>query len=308
MRTITRYLDGTLHIYQVTVHAESLTPVASYSINTDDKELNHAIAPGLERLVYATNHSIVCLDQKGNVQWRYAFEPASTERWIRPPECAFSLDGAWLWVYRPDAMNDRGPDLLAVLHASTGQVAATIELDSVGEAGWIILHPDGRHILLGVGEGQDGGKVYLATLSANHDRVNLHHYGWNDRALIDISPDGNRFMTVDHGRDDVAFHAFPSGEVMLRLPVAAFNDADEEALIDYTGGFIHSDIAVVTLAGETDDEEWHRHYPIDLHSGQPQGSFEAHSQNSYDFEPLGDGTWIVSDESGRPVRLQLPEM
>lgn len=301
-----RYLDGILHVYQVTVNQERLLePVATYSIGSHENELIHAVAPDLSRLVYATSHSVICIDQKGDAQWRYELEPRSTQYYVRRPDCVFSLDGTWIWVYRPDAINDRGPDTMVILRASTGEMVARAELDSVGEGGQLALHRDGRHILLGVGEGQDGAKLYLAALSADLNSIKLYCYGWEDRVLIDISPDGSRFMTMDHGRDDVAFHAFPSGDVALRLPTEAFDDEDQEPLVGYTGGFLNSDTAVVTLAGETDDEEWHRHYRIDLRTGQSRGRFEAHSRDSYDFEPLGDNTWIVSDADGKPVRLRF---
>lgn len=304
--TTTRYLNGTLNLYQVTTAEDRLLkPVATYAIKSDDKELSHAVAPDLSRLVYATSNSIICFDRKGDARWRYDLEPLSTAYRVRPPDFAFSLDGTWLWVYRPDAINDRGPDTLVTLRVSTGEVVAKAELDSVGEGGRIALHRDDRHILLGVGEGQDGARVYLAALSASHDSIELHSYEWNDRVLIDTSPDGSQFMTVDHGRDDVAFHTFPSGEIALCLPIDAFEDEDEEPLIDYAGGFLNSDTAVVTLAGEKDDKEWHRHYRIDLRTRRPQGRFEAYSRDSYDFEPLGDGTWIVSGADGRPIRHKL---
>ncbi|KAF7184636.1 hypothetical protein CNMCM7691_005879 [Aspergillus felis] len=231
-------------------------------------------------------------------------EPRSTQRYVPHSNCAFSLDGAWVWVYRPDAMADRGPDILVVLRAETGEEVARTELDSVGQGAGLALHPDGRHVLLDVGEGQDGVKLYRAALTG--DDIDLHSYGWDDRCLVDLSPDGRRFMTVDHGRYDIAFHVFPSGEEVLRLPVEAFGYeyGVDEACMHWNGGFLSADIAVITIAGEKDDKEWHCHYSIDLRSGIPLGRFEAHSRDNYDFEPLGDGTWIVSGPDGSPVHCQ----
>ena len=116
--------------------------------------------------------------------------------------------------------------------------------------------------------------------------------------MIDVAPDGRWFMTVDHSRYDVTFHVFLSGEVILRVPIEAFGYEyfeDDEACID-------GDIAVVTIAGEEDDQEWHCHYSINLRSGIPCGRFEAYSRDNYDFEALGDGTWIVSGLDGSVVR------
>jgi hypothetical protein len=305
--TTTRYLHGEIRAYHVSGSVWGpLEPSATYRVECSDKELNHAVAPNLDRAVYTTSHSVVCISQNGDLLWHYDLEPRSIQRYLRDPRCMFSLDGAWVWVYRPDAMADRGPDILVVLRADTGEEVARTELDSVGEGAELVLHPDGRHILLDVGEGQDGVKLYRAAFTG--DDIDLHSYGWDDRFLLDVAPDGQWFMTVDHGRHDVAFHDCLSGEVVLRIPIEAFGYeyfGDDEAGMDWNGGFLNADIAVVTIAGEKDDEEWHRHYSIDLRTGTPRGHFEAYSRDNYDFEPLGDGTWVVSGPDGNAVRRRL---
>ncbi|GIJ99684.1 hypothetical protein Aspvir_003685 [Aspergillus viridinutans] len=301
--TTTRYLDGEIRAYRVSgsIHGP-LEPAATYRVESSGKELIHAVAPNLDRAVYITSHSVVCISQNSDLLWRYDLEPRSTQRYVPHSNCVFSLDGAWVWVYRPDAMADRGPDILVVLRAETGEEVARTELDSVGQGARLALHPDGRHILLDVGEGQDGVKLYRAALTGGD--IDLHSYGWDDRCLVDLSPDGRRFMTVHHSRYDIAFHVFPRGEVVLRLPVEAFGYeyGDDGACTHWNGGFLNADIAVITIAGEKDDKEWHCHYSIDLCSGIPLGRFEAHSRDNYDFEPLGDGTWIVSGPDGSAVR------
>ena len=83
---------------------------------------------------------------------------------------------------------------------------------------------------------------------------------------------------------------------------------DDEAGAHWTGGFLNADIAIVTIVGEKDDKEWHCHYSIDLRTGTPLGRFEAHSRDREDFEPLGDGTWIVSGPDGSPIRGQCSEL
>jgi hypothetical protein len=70
---------------------------------------------------------------------------------------------------------------------------------------------------------------------------------------------------------DFAYHAFPGGEVVLRVPVEAFGYEygggeyeDDEACTHWNGGFLNADVAVATIAGEKDDKEWHCRYSIDL--------------------------------------------
>lgn len=271
--TTTRYLPGKIHAYKFSRSVcGPLEPEAIYKVNCPEKNLNHAVAPNLDRAIYITSHSVVCINQNSDILWQYDLEPHSTQRHLCDCTCTFSLDGALVWVYRPDAMADRGSDLLVVLRADTGQEVGRTTLNSVGEGAQLLLHPDGRHILLDVGEGQDGVKLYRAVFTG--DNIDLHSYEWDDRVLIDVAPDGRWFMTVDHGRYDVAFHDFLSGEVMLRVPIEAFGYeyfGDDEACIDWNGGFLNGDIAVVTIAGEVDDQEWYCHYIIDLRSGIPCG-------------------------------------
>lgn len=213
------------------------------------------------------------------------------------------LGGTWVWLYRPDAVSDRGPDLLVVLRADTGEVVAQVELDTVGQAAQFVQHPDGSHVMLNVDEGQDGVKLFLVSL--NDGGIDLHSYEWEDRALIDIAPNGQCFMTVDHGRSDFAFHTFPSGEEMLSLPVEAFSYEYGDEFIDWNGGFLNADFAVIVITGEVNDKEWHQYYKVDLRTGKSLGRFEAHSSEIDSFQTLSDDTWIVSDLNGDPVCHRL---
>ncbi|KAJ5377578.1 uncharacterized protein N7496_004987 [Penicillium cataractarum] len=305
--TITWYRNRELRAYKIPDSVdEALGPVATYHIEPNDEVQSHATTPNLDCAVYTTRNKVTCVGQDGGPLWCYNLEPHTPERLPRT-ECIFSLDGNLLWLYRPDAMTDRGPDRLVVLLASTGETVAQAELDTVGQAAQFVQHPDGRHVMLDVGEGQDGVKLFLAAL-ADSGGIDLHSYGWDDRALIDIAPNGQCFMTVDHGRYDVAFHTFPSGEEILRLPITAFGyeddeeDKEDDSFVDWGGGFLNADIAVVVITGELNDEEWYHYYQVDLRTGKPLGRFEAHSTEIDGFQALGDGTWIASDFNGNPVR------
>ncbi|KAJ5678633.1 hypothetical protein N7462_006877 [Penicillium macrosclerotiorum] len=303
--------DGELHVYQIPNILDQPVPVTVYPIEADEEVLSQAAAPDLIRIVYSTRNKMRCLGQDGGLLWCYDISPHTTERLPRT-ECIFSLDGLFVWLYRPDAMTSRGPDRLVVLRADTGEVVAQVELDTVGQGGLLVPHSDGRHVMFDVGEGQDGVRLFCAALADSG--INLYSYPWDDRALIDIASDGQLFMTVDHGRYDVAFHAFPSGEVVRKLSVTALgsgnydddddgdDDEDDPPLIDWSGGFLNSDIAVVVITGELDDKEWHHYYEVDLRTGKPLGRFDAHVREGDNFIPLGDGTWIVSGLNGHPQR------
>ena len=131
--TITRYLDGELRAYQIPgIVDKPPGPLVTYRIEPDDEVLSHAAAPDLERAVYTTRNKAICIGQDSDLLWLYELKPHTTQSLTRT-ECIFSLDGTLVWLYRPDAMTSRGPDLLVVLRADTGEVVAQKELDSVGQ-------------------------------------------------------------------------------------------------------------------------------------------------------------------------------
>ncbi|MFA1538466.1 hypothetical protein [Actinomadura monticuli] len=301
-RIFSRFLDGAVCAFEPVADGP-LEPVAIFHAGVEEV-CAHSVAPDLKRAVYATRHAVVCVGRDAGEQWRYELRPRSGERYGHRPACAFSLDGAEVWVYRPDAMAGRGPtDRWVVLDAGSGEVRGEAALETAGHGGEHFRHISGTCVLLDVGEGQDGTVIYRGALTG--EGLELHRYPWGDRCLIDFAPDGARFMTVNHDQGDVAFHDFPGGGVLLRLPLDAFGHDADDASVEWSGGYLEADTVIVTVGGETEDgEDWHRHYRVDPSDGNVLGPFDAGSQHAYDVEPLGDGSWLVSDGAGRPVRTR----
>ncbi|MER6349878.1 hypothetical protein ACWC10_03470 [Streptomyces sp. NPDC001595] len=303
-RVITRWVDGRICAYDPAVAATGvLSPVMSCRPSAGDEVVGHAVAADLLRAYYTTLDTVVCVSAEGAEVWRWEFEPRSAHRLGHRPSCVLSVDGHALWGYRPDAMAGRDrPDQWVALDAATGTLVAQADLDTVGHGGEQLPHRASGAVLLDVGEGQDGSVVHRASLTGAG--MDLFRYPWSDRCLIGLSPDGRRFMTVHHEQADVAVHAYPDGEVAFALTVDDFGHAPEEAFVEWSGGFLSPDTVVVTVGGETEDEqEWFRHYRVDVRSGQVRGEFDARSQHPYDIRPLGDGTWLTTDAaSGHPMR------
>ena len=213
-----------------------------------------------------------------------------------------SWDERVVWVYRPDAMAGRNrPDQWVAFDAATGVVLAQADLETVGHGGQQLRHPASDQVFLDVGEGQDGSVIYRASLAEG--RIDLTRYPWDNRCLIGVSPDGHHFMTVHHEQVDVAIHTCPDGEVRFALPVEAFGHDPDQVYVEWSGGYLSPDTVIVTLTGETAaEQERVRHYGVDAYSGQVRGEFNAGTDNPYDIQPLGDGTWLTTDSSGHPVR------
>ncbi len=296
-RLVTWPVEGRLYGFDLGAGGEEVPPRAEFVLGGSAREaLGAVVAPDGSCVVRCSQTAVECVGADGAERWRLAFEaPAhSSVGWV---DCEFSSDGAQVWVYRPDAMLGRGDggDRWLVLDAADGRVLAEAPLPTVGQGARQVMHPDGRHVLLDVGEGQDGVQLFRGALVG--DRLEVHEYPWDDRCLVDVSPDGREFMTVGHGEDDAVFHAFPDGEELCSFGLERFVSEDEEEeeqiTVAWSGGYLNEETAVITLAGESGDAEWTRHQVVDLASGAILGEIPG--------EPrlLGDGTWVAMDEQGR---------
>jgi hypothetical protein len=305
---VTRLIDGRICAYEPAADAMGvLSPAMVWTPSVGDDVIDHAVAADLQRAYYTTLNAVVCVTTDGAEVWRSGLEPESVRRHGHKPGCVLSRDGRVVWVYRPDAMAGRDrPDQWVALDAASGAVMAQADLQTVGHGGVQLLHGTSGQVLVDVGEGQDGSVIFRASLTESG--MDLFSYPWDDRCLIDLSPDGRHFMTVDHAQADIAIHTYPEGEVAFTLPVDAFDHDPEEAYVEWCGGYLSPDIVIVTITGETDDEqEWFRHYRVDATSGQIQAEFDGRGGKPYDIHPLGDGTWLTTDPSGHPVRWTYSE-
>ncbi|MGC5396994.1 hypothetical protein ACPXCP_14755 [Streptomyces sp. DT20] len=303
-KVITRHRDGLIHAYVVGggVYG-TLEPAAVFRPRGGDEVVASVVRQDLERVVYTTLNGVVCLTRAGDLVWASGFEPHSDVRHGHEPGCALSPDGRTVWVYRPDAMAGRGDGDQWVVHdADSGVVVARRELETVGHGAFHHVHPGDGSVYLDIGEGQDGSVILRGTGGADSE-PEFVTYPWPDRCLIDLAPSGQQFMTVDHGQADVAFHGHPGGDVLFVLPVEAFGYDPEESFVEWSGGYLTEDTAVVTLGGESqDEEEWSRHHLVDVRTGTLSGELTVGVSNPYELVLLGDGSWLTGGPGGSPVR------
>jgi hypothetical protein len=293
VKLISRLVDDEVQIYD-----ESLEAVRSFPVPPGVQ--GHAVSSTADRVVYAAEDEVVCTGAAG---WRFDLGRRGRRDGVAYTGCAFSLDDAVVWVYSPDAMADRGGrrDRWIALDAATGAVRESFDLDSAGHGGQMIPHPDGD-VLLDVGEGEDGSRTYRVRLGGQ-----LSAYPWHDRVLVDLSPSGRQFMTVDHGQQDVAFHTFPGGEVEVRVPIAPLEDDPGDAGFEWTGGYLDETTAAAVVTGvaeEDDEEEWWRHCTIDVRTGE-MTALPVVTTDPYDLQPLGDGTYLTTDTDGSLRRREI---
>ncbi|MFI9787635.1 hypothetical protein ACIHEI_29635 [Kitasatospora sp. NPDC051984] len=301
---VTRLVDGRICAYRPSGSAVGeLAPVAVFRPVAGDEVVSLAVPADLARAYYATADGVVCVAADGQQVWRFGFAPEQGRSWSHAPNCALAPDGRSVWVYQPDVMAGRGEaDLWTVLDAATGTLLGRAELETVGQGGEQWVDRASGAMLLDVGEGQDGTTVYRGTLTEAGLRV--EHLPWDDRCPIGMSPDGRHLLTVDHGQEDATVLALPGGEVQLTLALGDFgDDAEPEAVVEWSGGYLDADTLLLVLAGETEDEqEWFRTYRVDAHDGRVLGELTTHGEHAYDLQPLGDGSWLTRGPAGHPVR------
>lgn len=280
----------------------TLEPAVVFQPRDGEEVVASVVRQDLERVVYTTLNGVVCLTRASDLVWASDFEPHSDVRHGHRPGCVLSVDGRTVWVYRPDAMAGRGGDQWVVYDTDSGTVLARRELETVGHGAGHHVHPVDGSIYLDVGEGQDGAVVLRGTAGADGE-VEFVTYPWRDRCLIDLAPGGQQFMTVDHGQEDVAFHRHPSGDLLFTLSLEAFGYDPEATFVEWCGGYLAPDTAVVTVGGEgEDEEEWFRYHLVDVNTGTVGGEIAVEVTNPYELEPLGDSSWLTDGPDGHPVR------
>lgn len=328
--------DGIAHVLDCAPLADggSLGPYVTFPIAGWTKHASGDIAPDGTSAVCATQIEVACVLADGTVRWRIPLDPPARSS-IGRADCAFSLDGKQLWLYLPDAMLGRGEDRWRVLDPADGTVIAETTLPTVGQGAAHAMHPDGKQVILDVGEGQDG--LYLFRGGLDGGRLVVDPYPWHDQGLAALAPDGLSFMTLSHEEDEITFWVFPEGQRRVSLTLDAFgppiagldgtdnaehNDAnegdgqddefateledeDDVARFGFYSGYL-DDARAVILVDDTGDMEEHRHFLVDVATGRPFTQLRVAATATPML--LGDGSWLSIGEQGRVTRWTMPQL
>ncbi|BCY05336.1 hypothetical protein [Actinoplanes sp. L3-i22] len=279
----------------IQVFDEAVEPLRTFPLPPD--VWDWVVPSTRDSVVYSTDDAVLRTDAGGREQWRFELGPVGENDGIGMNNSAFSADETLVWVYVANAMADRADlDELIALDAATGAVRTRIPVESAGQGAGLIPLPDGQ-VLVSIGEGQDGGVV----LRAGPDGE-LHDYLIHDRVVIDASPDRRQFLTVDHERRaDMALHDLATGEVVHRIPAAGFGLGDR-AYVNWSGGYLDDETVIVVIVVGEPEHTW-RHFRVDTRTGEVLGDLGIVTVDKDDLEPLGDGTYVISDTDGTLRRM-----
>ncbi|MGW3388382.1 hypothetical protein [Streptomyces cinereoruber] len=202
--------------------------------------------------------------------------------------CRVSDDGRFVWAHVL-APGQEYEEVWSVLDARDGRELARLPLDDSSASGSHHLsHPDGVHMGLCIGMGQDGILLYWARWDG--ERPTLWGLdGTLDRILMDVPPAHGGFLTVEHYGADLRLHAL-DGTVL----------AEQDAYTwDYGGGFVDAGTLIAGTGVVHPEEEGVRHWLLDAATLEVRGPV-AYPSGAVGgpARPLGDGTWLTYDEEG----------
>lgn len=245
-------------------------------------------------IAYADRCELVRLDRDGTEVWRARFSTSPGTEYGGHVSCVFSHDGTQVWLFSPGEMLQRGEDRIVVVDDADGTIVAEHLTETAAHGAGFTPHPGGD-MLVDIGEGQDG--VYLLRCKLDGGSVAVHDYGWSDRVFSGLSPDGQMFMTTDHQLSDNAFFHRYDGSIVCKVEVGAFAGAGadrEEPQVEWTGGFLDGQTAVVVLSGydEDTDEDWHEHYLVSPFTGEVLRRWPVEVEHAFAVNLPGDGTWL----------------
>ncbi|MCF2533279.1 hypothetical protein [Yinghuangia soli] len=266
-----------------------------------------SVSPDGSYAVFSGQRAVRAVSATGEVLWEYrhaCWGPVTDHTHtgdeqelcygLEHGSCRVSDDGRLVWAHvmveLPEPDEYEFLECWVVLDARDGRELARLPLeDSVASGSHQLSHPDGVHVGLCIGMGQDGILLYWA----RWDGEKL--IGWDlnqhmDRILTDVHPGHAGFLTVDHECANLQLHAL-DGTVLSEGPPEPTDDG-ELPYWDYLCGFVDAD----TVIGSTLDSDDPGHWLLDAHTLAVRGrlAYPTGPVESY-VRPLGDGTWLTYD-------------
>jgi hypothetical protein len=177
------------------------TPLVSFAEPwPDDKSFaSFDVCSDRTYAVFAGRTSMRAVDSDGRQQWEYPYLRPLTD--TTRGSITVTADGLRVWATFPAETTSDGLDHWLVLASKDGTVLAEATIEAIGVGAEHFQHPDGVHVGLSVGEGQDGARVFWGRI----EKGQLHHWqAGNDLGLADLSPSGDRYLTITHDQSEAA--------------------------------------------------------------------------------------------------------
>ncbi|MFF6774498.1 hypothetical protein ACFY8W_13145 [Streptomyces sp. NPDC012637] len=271
----------------------------------------HSVAPDGTFAVFSGQRSVRAANADGTTRWVYGHacwdpqvghphtgDPAQICPGYESGSCHVSADGRFVWAHVVLTAGDDPDDYQegwVVLDAEDGRELTRLPLaDSYAAGSHHLVHPDGVHMGLCVGMGQDGVLVYWGRWDGEELTVHDELNDGLDRILTDVHPAHPGFLTVEHYGNDLQLHAL-DGTVLAE---------NEERRWDHGCGFLDGDaVLVTTQVAYASDPADHATWLLDARTLETRGrvTYPTGTADSQ-VRPLGDGTWLTYDRETDTVR------
>ncbi|MFE2857239.1 hypothetical protein ACFXJO_39745 [Streptomyces lavendulae] len=302
------------HGHELEVHdldglfAGERAPVATFPLPWPgwDRGVN-SVSPDASYAVFSGQRAVRAVGAGGETLWEYRHDcwgpelghPHSGDeqevcRGLEHGSCRVSDDGRTVWAHVVIGEQEHW----VVLDSGNGRELARLPLDSAAAGSHHLSHPDGVHMGLSIGMGQDGILLHWA----RWDGTQLVDWDLNesmDRILMDVHPGHRGFLTVEHYGHDLRLHTLDGDVLATGTPDPADTDEDEDQPCwDYGCGFVDADTVIASTVDCDDDEDpaLSRHWLLDARTLEVRGrvTYPAAPATGY-LLPLGDGTWLTHD-------------
>ncbi|WP_328930142.1 hypothetical protein OG429_03100 [Streptomyces sp. NBC_00190] len=273
----------------------------------------HSVSPDGSFTVFSGQRAIRAVGVGGDTLWEYRHGCWGPEighahtgdeqqvcHGFEHGSCRVSDDGRLVWahvVIEPEAQDWQ--ECWVVLDARNGREQARLPLDSAASGSHHLSHPDGIHMGLCIGMGQDGILLHWA----RWDGEKLTSWDLNetmDRILVDTHTGLPGFLTVEHYGADLQLHALDGTVLAEEAPEPP--DGEDPPCWDYGCGFVDAGTVIASTVDSDEDPDRARHWLLDARTLKtrgtvvyPNGPVDSH------VRPLGDGTWLTYDDSSETL-------
>ncbi|MYX33932.1 MULTISPECIES: hypothetical protein [unclassified Streptomyces] len=268
----------------------------------------HSVSPDGTFAVFSGQRAVRAVGRGGETLWEYrhacwgpviGHPHTGDEQEVCPGHehgsCRVSDDGRLVWAHIvAESAEGECEERWVVLDARDGRELDRLPLSSEASGSHQLSHPDGVHMGLCIGMGQDGVLLHWA----RRDGGELTGWDLNeslDRILMDVNAGHPGFLTVEHSGWDLQLHAL-DGTVLAEVSPDPAGDGDPPRW-DYGCGFVDADTVIASTIDSAEEPEQARHWLLDARTLEIRGAvaYPTGPVDSY-VRPLGDGTWLTYDD------------
>lgn len=266
----------------------------------------HSVSPDGSFAVFSGQRAVRAVSVGGEMLWEYRHGCWGPEighahtgdeqevcRGLEHGSCRVSDDGRLVWAHVVVERGEQGwQECWVVLDAGDGQELARLPLDSAAAGSHHLSHPDGLHMGLCIGMGQDG--ILLHWAHWDGEKLSSRGLETMDRILVDVHPGHEGFLTVDHCGADLGLHTLEGAVLAEGAPESP--EDEDPPYWDYGCGFVDADTVIASTIESDEDPGRAGHWLLDARTLRIRGTivYPAGPVDSY-VRPLGDGTWLTYD-------------